>query len=217
MQKEKHMMIIWDWDNTLADTVDAIHSALNTVAKMNNQPPITLSETLRIIGVGGVNYWRKYYQKDVTKVLADFWTAYAKNARLVRPMAGATELLQWCKDKGFISVVNSNKRGTVLREECAALGWNDFFTALVGIGDTPYDKPDKRMIAPVLKRTAYSHLFVIGDGASDMQVAKNVDGISILVNDIIPDSADFKGLNIDFDCQNLSQVKVILEQALLAK
>ncbi len=209
---EQKTVLIWDWDNTLVDTYEVIYRSLNDLSAHYGKPAVTPEETLSIIGNSGRKYLFQRFGLDMEEASAFYWNCYLKNARYVKPIKGAEALLQWTQKQGFINTVDSNKRGDVLKKECYDLGWDSYFTAMVGSEDTPYEKPSKEMAMSILKKLTYDRLVVIGDGLSDMQLAQNLEAVSVFVRDMPPDLTEFKSVRIDFDCKNLNQVKEVLSQ-----
>ncbi len=203
-------VIIWDWDNTLIDAFYAIHLSLLETCQFYNQKPVTKQETLEIIGTTGKLFWSHRF--GIAKAVDYYWQRYCANSNLVKPFQCAESILQFCKDKGFQSVVVSNKKGDVLRQECNQLKWNKYFYGLVGEQDTPYNKPSKEIADFVLKNINYNQLIVVGDGLSDMCLAKNLVATAVFVRKEKACAREFKGIPIDFDCRNLSEVREVLNQ-----
>lgn len=205
-------VLVWDWDNTLVDTYEVIYRSLNDLSRYYKKPEVTPEETLRIIGNSGRKYLFQQYGLNMEEASDFYWKCYLKNAHYVKPIKGAESLLKWTKEQDFISVVDSNKRGDVLRKECRDLKWTSYFNSMVGSEDTSYEKPSKEMAMSILEKLEYDRLIVIGDGLSDMQLAKNLNATSIFVRDIPPAVDEFKNVRIDFDCKDLKQVKEVLQQ-----
>lgn len=203
-------VLIWDWDNTLVDTREIIYKSQNELCDFYGKPHLSHSESLYIIGSSGRRFFLKRFGIKIGKISDKYWEVYRKNAQIIKPVKGAENLLKWAEKQGFVSIVDSNKRGDILKEECQKLGWNCYFKALVGAEDTFYEKPSKEMALSVLKRISYTRLIVIGDGISDMRLAKNLQAISVFVRKEPPDQSEFKDVHIDFDCKDLNQVKEVL-------
>ncbi len=81
---------------------------------------------------------------------------------------------------------------------------------MVGSQDTPYEKPAKEMVSPILKNLSYRRLVMIGDGLSDMQLAHNLAATAIFVRKELPTEAEFKSVRIDYDCRDLTGVQEVL-------
>jgi phosphoglycolate phosphatase len=110
----------------------------------------------------------------------------ANHLHHLRPLSGASRLLEALADQGVYLGVVSNKMGPALRKEAAHLRWDGFFGAVVGATDAAADKPD---IAPVRMALAPSGLsagpdvWFVGDADIDMECAHRSRCVPILVGD----------------------------------
>lgn len=203
-------VIMWDWDNTLADTFGVIHRAQNELMAMYGRPPLTNEQTMDIISRGSRTEFFKVFGKQADEAFKVYWKLYEKYATRVRLIKGAEDLLEWTKQKGCLSVLVSNKIGTVLRKECKTIGLTKYFKSIVGAGDVDDIKPSVLMVRKALEGLAYDQLIMVGDGVSDIEMAHRAKAVMIFVRKErpTPDMLD-KG-RVDFDCQDLKQVKEVL-------
>jgi phosphoglycolate phosphatase len=88
--------------------------------------------------------------------------------------------------QGIPQGVVSNKQGAILRAEAAHLGWERYFGALVGAGDTPKGKPDPMPVLLALSRLGVDpgkEVWFLGDTAVDMQAARAAGCSAVLIGD----------------------------------
>jgi phosphoglycolate phosphatase len=183
--------ILFDWDNTLADTWPLIHAALCDTLRAMGHEPWTLEKTKREV--------HRSMRDSFPELFGDRWEEagriYQKSYRSHRTiklaaLPYALELLKALKQKpGLYVAVVSNKIGTSLREEVAQLGWNQYFAKIIGAQDAAEDKPSK---APVLLALDGSniepgkHVWFIGDSLTDMECAYNSGCHPIFYGDADP-------------------------------
>ncbi len=98
---------------------------------------------------------------------------YLANARHLKLMPHAKEILSWAKANGFCNILASNKNGPLLREEVKRLGLADLFAKIAGAEDFAEDKPSKFFTDSALAGSDWDVLLSVGDGASDIQMARN--------------------------------------------
>jgi phosphoglycolate phosphatase len=167
--------VIFDWDNTLVDNWPAIHDALNTTFAAMGHEQWTYEQTRERV--------RRSLRDSFPEMFGDQWERardifYSRFEavhldRLV-PMAGAGDALAWLAGAGIYLALVSNKTGGYLREEAAALGWQEYFTQMVGATDAAADKPAPEPVHMALAGSgieAGPDVWFVGDAAIDVQCA----------------------------------------------
>lgn len=188
---QKPRAIIFDWDDTLVDSWRIIHAALNTTltamgaaawsedeARQRIGPPARVLFT----GLFGEDKWQ-----EADRIYID---AYRKAiAGNIRAHDHAEDILKELAGNGIYLAVVSTKRGPVLREEAALLGYDRYFSTLVGAGDAARDKPDIATVLLALKDSGIApgpDVWFIGDGNTDLITAHNAGLTSILIETKLP-------------------------------
>ena len=144
----KPKAILFDWDNTLADTWPTIYQAMcETFAAMGHEPwslEITKERVHRSL------------RDSFPEIFGDKWEEagdlYIKNFKNIHlekltPLEDAEEVLKALKDTDIYTALVSNKTGESLRLEVDHIGWNGYFSKVIGAKDAEEDKPS---IKPVL-------------------------------------------------------------------
>jgi len=183
--------LIFDWDNTLVESWDAIHHALVVTFEAMGHEPWSLDETKARVRRSLRDAFPPLFGarwEEARKLYLDTFTA--THLERIAPVAGAKELLGELQARGHYLAVVSNKTGPVLRREAAHLGWTPFFAQLVGAGDAEADKPDAAPIRKALEGTglAASGAWYVGDTALDMECAANAGCVGVLLGTL--DQAD---------------------------
>ncbi|MDR2901998.1 MAG: HAD family hydrolase [Lactobacillales bacterium] len=205
-------LILWDWDNTLVDTFGAIFAAQNDMCAFYNLPKWTLEESRIAMSTSGRNLIKDIVGIERAKeARAYYLERYAAHAGEIKPLPGAADILKYAKEKGFIGVLASNKAGDILRNEVQALDLMNYFARTIGAEDTDNDKPSKEFTDAAIAGYAPEVIISIGDGKADIQMARNYPGgIGILVG-TDPTSKEFTELKPNHACQNLTEVKTVLD------
>ena len=184
--------MVFDWDNTLVESWDAIHHALVVTFETMGQTPWSLAETKARVRHSLRDAFPRLFGErwdDARKIYMDTFTA--THLERIKPSPSAAELLQAVGERGFYRAVVSNKTGPVLRREAAHLGWTGHFTRLVGAGDAAADKPNAAPMHMALDGSgiaAGGEVWYIGDTAIDMECAAISGCVGVLVGDF--DSSD---------------------------
>lgn len=206
-------VILWDWDNTLADTFGAIFAAQNEARIKYGLMPWTREESKAAMNTSGRNLIKDVFGADkAAEVRAYFLSRYAEHADALELKSGAKEVLQTAKELGYINVLASNKAGPILRNEVQAMGLTAYFDRLIGAEDTDNDKPSKVFTDSALDEIDVQTLISVGDGKADIQMAHNyVGGIGILVW-TNPDGPEFNEIKPDYAANTLNDVCEILKK-----
>ncbi|MBR6675102.1 MAG: HAD family hydrolase [Alphaproteobacteria bacterium] len=206
-------VILWDWDNTLADTFGAIFAAQNDARVQYGMTPWTKEESKAAMNTSGRNLIKDVFGADkATEVRAYFLSRYAEHADALELKAGAKEILQTAKELGFVNILASNKAGPILRNEVSAMGVADYFDRLIGAEEAEEDKPSKIFTDTALAGIEADMIISIGDGKADIQMAHNyVGGIGILVW-TNPNGVEFAEIKPDYAVENLAKASEILKK-----
>jgi phosphoglycolate phosphatase len=188
---QKPEAVLFDWDDTLADTFPVVHAAVNTTLVKMGSKPWDLTEARKRIGpparvlFSGLFGENKWQEADALYI-----AAYKENiAGNLRPLPGAEETLRHLAERNIYMAVVSAKRGPLLRQEAAHLGFDKYFGALVGVGDAEKDKPDAATVRLALKPKGIApgaNVWFVGDGATDLICAHNAGCTPILIETKLP-------------------------------
>lgn len=199
--------IIFDWDNTLVDSWDAIAEAINAARAHFGLPTWNRAEILIHCTRSARESFPEWFGEKWPDAWGYYYATFDKvRQRLgIREAAGVTDLLRWLKENGIPAMVVSNKSGTYLRQEVGQLGWNGYFAAIVGAHDAAVDKPAREHVDKALSVAGVAAgpgLWLVGDSEIDMLCARNAECTPVLIG--ARDKAEKLGVAIDFpDCKML--------------
>ena len=177
--------IIFDWDNTLVDTLPVIQDALNTALTAFGYSPWTMPETRMRV--------KKSLRDSFPDLFGDNWESAGKvfynryqeiHLDKLKVIHGASELLRNISSKNIPLSVVSNKRGDILRAEIIQLGWRKYFSSIVGANDAPRDKPAREPVDLALSYSdidAGPNVWFVGDADIDVECAKNARCTSVVI------------------------------------
>ena len=181
------MLIIFDLDGTLINTIDDLGQACNHALSACGFPTHKIEDYPRLVG-NGINKLieralpEEYRQQATVLRLREHFVPYydAHNCDLTHPYDGIPELLQALKAAGHTLAVASNKYQAATEKIVAQLFPNTFDVVL-GERDGIARKPDPQIVWDIVERTAqntYSAEFsgkgilYIGDSLVDAETAK---------------------------------------------
>ena len=205
-------VILWDWDNTLADTIDPLWQAFNETFKHFGMPTITREQMKIYMNSSSSKLFFELFQgQNIDEVYQIYLKHYQKNMFNLHLLPGAKEVLEWAKSKGFINLIASNKYYLILRQEVKSAGLSEYFADICGAEQFPENKPTKGFTDAVLEKYKnFDQLFVVGDGVSDILMARNYSKGKVVLVGTDPSAKEFKGCRADFYVKSLSEIPEIL-------
>ncbi len=189
----KPKAIIFDWDNTLVDSWVVIHDALNATFGEFSMAPWTIDETRERVGVSLREGFPVLFGDDWERARDVFYRHFeAIHLDRLTPMPGAAEALEGLRELGFYMAVLSNKTGYLLRRETEHLGWDGYFSKVIGAQDASRDKPAPEPMVLALDGAPQGieampgtnkrpHVWYVGDAAIDVECAHNAGCRAVLV------------------------------------
>jgi len=178
MEITKPDAILFDWDNTLADTWPIIHGALEKTFIAMGREPWSI-EDVRNGREGIHNSLRDSFPNIFGEKWEEAKEHYYKNfldihLDEITVISGAEEILKKIVENNIYLAVVSNKTGKYLRKEVAHLGWNNFFSKIIGATDANNDKPHPDPVHMALEGSGVElgkNVWFIGDSEKDMECA----------------------------------------------
>lgn len=192
---QRPLAIIFDWDNTLIDSWHAIMDAQNHTLTRFGLDPWTFEETRERVRGSMRDAFPALFGARWREAGEVFYRRFTeRHMQTLRPLPGASELVQELHRKGFYLAVVSNKKGDYLRKEAAHLGWERYFGRIVGAFDASRDKPSAEPVHLALMDSgigAGRSVWFAGDADVDLECAVNAGCIPILLRETAPEAGEF--------------------------
>jgi len=201
---ERPEAIIFDWDNTLVDTFPVIHEALNMTFEAYDKPLWSFQETKDRVRKSMRDRFPAIFGDDWKDAAKTFYDCYsAVHIEKLTICDGAEEMLTTLQNAGLFMAVVSNKTGQYLRVEASHLGWDKYFTNIIGANDAKRDKP---AIDPVIMALdnfpggteiipengkTNTSIWFVGDADIDLECAGNAGLVPVLLRNDPPGSQEF--------------------------
>ncbi len=186
----KPRAILFDWDNTLVDTWPTILDALNTTFTAFGLPHWTMDEARLRVRLSLRDSFPQLFGEQWQEAGEVFYQRYGEiHVEKLQPLTGAGKMLQALSGDGIHLAVVSNKKGDLLRLESKHLGWDGFFSVMIGAMDAKKDKPAIEPVEMALSGsgiTRGSDVWFAGDADIDLECAHNAGLTSVLVRKQAP-------------------------------
>lgn len=170
--------IIFDWDNTLADTWPLIQIAIDRTMVAMGKEAWGLKKVRDNI--------HKSMRESFPHIFGDEWEKagriYKNSYReihldKIQLLDGALDLINKISKSNILQCVVSNKMGVTLRKEASQIDVESKFFSLIGSLDSAMDKPNKAPVELALLGSGLDpkkdEIWFIGDTISDLECAYN--------------------------------------------
>lgn len=171
----------FDLDGTLIDSSPDLHAALDYALGQMGRPVPTQEQVEKMMGkgirrlmeqslevTGGIN--QELMIKGFPLMLA-----YYKKHVLVhtRPYKGVEEILKTLQGYGLKLLIYTNKPECLARPIIHQLGWNHYFSTIIGGDSFSVRKPDPTPLLDAIKSMGGGRTAFIGDSITDVQTGHN--------------------------------------------
>lgn len=137
---EKYTAILWDFNGTLFDDVDAGIESVNVLLAARGLPQIPDREYYRsVFGFPVIDYYERlgfdFTKESFADVAVEWMKEYDRFSADSGLCRGAEELLRFFKEAGIPQYVISATEKTMLDRQLRELGISGYFAATYGLGD----------------------------------------------------------------------------------
>jgi phosphoglycolate phosphatase len=221
MSLAKPKAILFDWDNTLVDTWPLIHHAFNVVQREFSQPLWSLAEVKTNATHSMRDAFPKLFGAQAGRASIVYQEAYrAIHLQKLQPITGAKKTLDIIAAQSDIyCALVSNKRGESLREEVTHLGWDAYFSKVIGSGDAARDKPNPDTALLALEGSplaAGDVVWFIGDTVVDLQCAAHLGAKAVLYGNAASENQQHAGAHFDVQVHDHTALQRLLSDSGIA-
>lgn len=205
--------VFFDWDGTLVESFGFLHKAHNHVRHHFGMPLYDADEFRANMKYSSRQIYPLIYGDQADKAM-DVLAAYVNDNHLehLELMEGAAGLLASLHKEGVKMGVVSNKRQAFLTREIAHLGWQDYFSAVVGAGIAARDKPEADPLLLAVTQAGLepgADILYIGDTEPDFLCAAAAGCSFAFLYHKAPDNPLIKQYNPPYiakDCAELAHI-----------
>ena len=184
------MLIIFDLDGTLINTIDDLGQACNHALSACGFPTHKIEDYPRLVG-NGINKLlerslpeEERTEANVMRMREHFIPYYNEhNADLSCPYPGVSDLLRWLQESGVMIAVASNKYQAATERLVAHYFPEIRFVKVYGQRTDVPIKPDPTVVMEIMEQAGVerNEVLYVGDSGVDMQTGRNagVDTVGV--------------------------------------
>ncbi len=188
----KRPYIIWDWNGTLLDDVDAAVAALNRMLALRGVAPTDKDYYRKNFGFPVRPFYAKLgvdlERENWDEICIDFHR-FIKDESCQHLRHDALDALAVVKKAGVKQSILSALRQDILRRDVKYTGIGDFFDEVFGVdnldGATKLDRGRDLVEHLSVKHRSFAddyEIYFVGDTLHDAEVARELGGVPVLVD-----------------------------------
>lgn len=200
-------VVIFDWDNTLAETRTALIYAINRVLEEYHLPEWKEAKKLRDNNLSFRDNFPRIFGDKADEAYAKYSQIYLQNvAGLISTFDCVLDVLSFLKKHNITIALMSNKDRKLLEHELPLLFETSFFDKIVCGHEAERDKPFPEQALHTLKDLIDENeinrntVWIVGDSPQDSTCACQVNALPIRIGSSIwGDEGDFNKKILAYD------------------
>lgn len=211
--------IFFDWDGTLVDSYTLLEAAHNHTLGLLGFAPLGEGVFASYFGKPRDLLYNALYPGKFDEAKAAFEHYYRSHHLTgIRVLPGVESLLAFLAGQGVICGVVTNKKADFIRAEIIHLGWQDYFSAVVGAGDAAADKPSPAPLQLAIELSGIKapvyDIFMVGDTENDIICASSAGCKSVLIAPEREQKAVLEHCSPEFSFENCENFEEFLLHSL---
>lgn len=175
-------LIIFDWDGTLANSIDWIVACIRQAAEHHSCPIPEPQAVKNIIGLSIENAMQSLFPNEETELRQRMAAHYAQAffSKPINLFPGVEAMLERFNRQGYKLAIATGKKASGLNRALADSGIADLFST-TRCADQTASKPNPLMLEEIIAELGVSkqRALMVGDSIHDLQMAINADVVAI--------------------------------------
>lgn len=204
--------VVFDWDGTLADTIPLLKKAYDAAFDAVGMKRLEYKQIKELSGkFSNRNIFQTVFGEDkATEAKSIFYDFIDRNHLVyLKAFDGAEEILEYCRNNNIYCHILTNKNRRYLDSEIRQLGWEKYFSRILGANERKYDKPHPDICMDLFggQPPVPEQMIVLGDGDADVAMAQ-IWGCKAVIFD---EKGTYNGRQADFYIANLREFILLLK------
>lgn len=175
---KKYSIVIWDFNGTIIDDVNASLGAVNDMLTLRNQATIDIDRYYKEIDIPIWKFYERVFLPDTItpeEAITEYDKGYEKHLAPSPLMEGVVDMLEYFKSKGKVQIVVSASNVDKVSARLKALCILSYFDDVLGHSD--FNTGDKTCLAQeyfMKNNLSFFDAVIIGDSVFDYRLAEEV-------------------------------------------
>lgn len=195
----KVKFVLFDWDNTLAESKTSLVYAIKQVIAEKNLPSWESLQAVRDHDLSFKANFKNFFHEKADEIYARYAEIYLQNVKgLIKTFPNVREVLELLQEHGVKLMVMTNKERRLLEYELSLLFEPSCFEKIVCGGEAPLDKPHKEQVLYALNgylkpnEITRDNVWVVGDSPQDSKAALASGALPIRIGTAIWEECETK-------------------------
>ena len=176
---KEYKVLIWDFNGTLIDDIDAALSSVNDMLIRRSLPVINFEQYASYVDTPIIKFYEHIfedlYSMNFDEIAAEFNEGYENHLKDRAVMAHADEVLEYFNDKGKLQTVISATHINKVTKRLAEFGLTDYFDRILAHDNLiAEDKTHLAVKYFAEKGIDPNEAIVIGDCVADFKMAQDI-------------------------------------------
>ncbi len=186
MNIKNYTDILWDFNGTILDDIDAGIKSVNTLLERRGLKTLkTREEYYNVFGFPIIEYYKRLgfdFEKEdyKTKIAPEWVSEYIENSKNSGLRPGVIELLNFFKENRIKQTVISASESEMLDRQLGALGVREYFDEIYGL-DNIHAAGKSSLGLLWRKNNPKAKALFLGDTIHDAEVADEINADCILI------------------------------------
>ncbi|PCJ99703.1 MAG: HAD family hydrolase [Zetaproteobacteria bacterium] len=206
--------VFWDWDGTLVDSYGFLNDAHSHTLITLGFEPFKKGEYKQYFGKPREMLYPAIYNEKCEEAKEIFGKYVAENSHKIQTIQGGERVLKFLYRRNIKMGIVSNKKASFIALELKHLGWEKYFSVIVGAGDAHTDKPSPAPLLLALENSGidkdYTNIWYIGDTENDLACAQSAGCASLFLSGVAETETLLQKYNPIITFDNYSQLEEIL-------
>lgn len=182
----KYICVVWDWNGTIVDDVNASLLSVNDMLIERNLPTINLEQYHSYLDTPIYKFYEHLFNLNEISfdvIQKEFDKGYNEHIDNNPVNGGAVEIMQMLQSNGVKQVIVSSSNQSIVSNGANRLGIAQFMTCISGSGDYTVGSKVERAVGVINRITDnYAKVVIIGDTLHDCQLADEIGADCILLS-----------------------------------
>lgn len=206
--------VFWDWDGTLVDSYGFLNDAHSHTLTALGFQPFKDGEYKQYFGKPRETLYPAIYKDKCEEAKEIFGKYVVENSHKIPIIPDGKIVLEHFHAQNIPMGIVSNKKADLIALEVAHLGWQKYFSIIVGAGDAEADKPSATPLLLALERAGIDHktniIWYVGDTENDLACAQSAGCEALFLTGHDDTQALLQKYAPIITFENYSQLKEIL-------
>lgn len=181
----KNKLIIWDWNGTLLNDVEACVNSVNAMLEVRQMKLLNETSYKNVFTFPVQDYYKTigfdFKQESFEKLAVEYIDFYKRNSMDSPLQEGSREALEFFKSKNYKQIIVSASEQLSLENQVEQRQISKYFDSIIGLNNIHAKSKTDNAINYIKASEQFDRITLIGDTYHDYEVANKIGAECALV------------------------------------